>query len=689
MKSLKLAVIRAIFIQLSVLLILLLGLVVFFVATTPGTSTLFRIANIALPGSLKIHQLKGHLWHGFALESLTYQPKNAPPITLDNIRINWHVTSRYPLRIVFDEIEINQGRNHITLSGPLNGPLQLHANLPDLKTLHPSLAPLESQIIADATIYNMKEAILKATLAPGRYQLPKGNTPSHIAFERASLKAHLNPEGLKIDAYSAIDAHTTGRLNLNLPDITLSQPLKKNQAITGIAVVDIDGFDFLEELNQIESMDFIFQKPTGKLQARLNIKGTLPKPDLLGTLLLTEGKLNLPELGLILSPIEMRVKTNGNQWQANAIIQPNKGNPLTLTGNGTLKPDITGSLIASGENVLCMYTSEYQVYASPNLGFNMTPTGYDISGSVLNPNAYLAPVSFIHTQKLTHDAVFPETEKVDPNPMNLNTNIALKLGENVRINLKGIQGHVGGMLHIEQAPKQALTANGTLKLRDGRYEAYGQKLKIEQGELVFMGQQLDNPNLRVRAVREFKQTNLQFSGSNQLFDFSAENLDSPDLGTNTTVGITASGRADSPKVKLFSSPPNLSQADILSMLLLGKPVDQANKSGGQFLMRAVSAMHLDSGSKGVKMIKDLQKSTGIDFDVKNKSLGTDSSDYTKTSVTIGKSITKRVYLQYNVGLFQENSSVFTLTYLLNKFLSIKVTASDTGNGLDVTYSHSD
>jgi len=42
-----------------------------------------------------------------------------------------------------------------------------------------------------------------------------------------------------------------------------------------------------------------------------------------------------------------------------------------------------------------------------------------------------------------------------------------------------------------------------------------------------------------------------------------------------------------------------------------------------------------------------------------------------------------------VGLFQENSNVLTLTYLLNKFLSIKVTASDVGNGIDFMYSRSD
>lgn len=56
-----------------------------------------------------------------------------------------------------------------------------------------------------------------------------------------------------------------------------------------------------------------------------------------------------------------------------------------------------------------------------------------------------------------------------------------------------------------------------------------------------------------------------------------------------------------------------------------------------------------------------------------------------TSVVVGKSLSKRIYLSYNVGLSQADPNVLTLKYLLNKFFSIQVSSSDTSNGIDLLY----
>ena len=59
-----------------------------------------------------------------------------------------------------------------------------------------------------------------------------------------------------------------------------------------------------------------------------------------------------------------------------------------------------------------------------------------------------------------------------------------------------------------------------------------------------------------------------------------------------------------------------------------------------------------------------------------------------TSVVLGKSLSKRLYLSYNVGVFQENSNVLTLKYLLNRYFSVQVTTNNVGNGLDLLYTAS-
>ncbi|MDF1677085.1 MAG: translocation/assembly module TamB domain-containing protein [Legionellaceae bacterium] len=736
--------IRALILRFVFLVVVISSIVAFLVATTPGFKLTLRITNLLLPGKLTIQQLDGHLFKRLAFNTLTYTHQKQS-IALDHAVLQWHLQSLYPLNITLEALEIDQlqftddathmtldqlkltggfqkklrlngetrivlpqgilnihvetiddlmtthfklGANHITVKGALSGPWHIHADLPNLKQLHQALGDLNSKLVADATIEDMQHATLTAHLTPGNYKLPKGSTPETLHFEGASLKAHLTPQQLNVNAYSQLDKTTSTRLSLTLPKVRLDKTPPKTQSITGTLALNINSLKFLNDLTELSDIGLMFEKPSGKINALIDISGTIDQPKFVGNIALTDGKVTLPDLGITLSPVELNVKTNGTTWESHAMVQSNNGPALTLNGKGTITPELTAEAALQGTEVIIMNTPEYQIKASPNLALKKTNDAYSIDGSILIPEARIRPVSFIHTERLTHDAVFTK-QKEDPNPLNLTASVVLDIGKDVQIDLKGIQGHIDGSLHIKQLPKQALTAFGELKLRDGRYEAYGQKLDIEQGELIFLGQQIDNPNIRVRAIRHFKQTNAQFSGSNQLFDFSADNLDSPNLGENTTVGITASGRVDSPNVKLFSSPPNLSQADILSMLLLGKPADRVGKSGGQLLIQAMTSMHLNSGSKGVKMLQDLQKSIGVDFDVQNNSLGTESSDFSKTSVSVGKSITKRVYLQYNVGLFKENSSVFTLTYLLNKFLSIKVTASDNANGIDFTYSHSD
>ena len=227
-------------------------------------------------------------------------------------------------------------------------------------------------------------------------------------------------------------------------------------------------------------------------------------------------------------------------------------------------------------------------------------------------------------------------------------------------------------------------------MRDGTYRAYGQDLIVDQGELIFSGALTDSPGIHLRAIRKFSKSDSTFNNSNQLLDFSAANLDTTDIGSQTTVGVEMSGRLNAHKIKLFSVPPTLSQSDILSMLLLGKPASQASKSGGQLLMAAISSMNLDSGSKGLQLLEQLKQSLGVDVNLQNNTRYNQAANPNgnNTALVLGKSLSKRIYLSYNIGLLQQDAQVFTLKYLLNKFFSIQVSASDIGNGVDLLYTHS-
>ncbi|MGL6030368.1 MAG: translocation/assembly module TamB domain-containing protein, partial [Legionella sp.] len=243
-------------------------------------------------------------------------------------------------------------------------------------------------------------------------------------------------------------------------------------------------------------------------------------------------------------------------------------------------------------------------------------------------------------------------------------------------------------VHLKQIPQGPINATGELNVTKGDYKAYNQNLDIEQGELFFTGGAIDNPGINVRAIKKINASASSITGTNQLLDFNSSNLQNANLSGSITVGVEVTGRLAEPKIQLFSNPAILSQADILSMLVLGRPASQANKAGGQLLMTAISSMNLTGKSSGgTQLLSQLKKSTGLDFDVQtnsNYNLATNQMN-DSTGFVVGKSLSERMYLSYTMGLSQSDPNVLTLKYLLNKFFSIQVSSSTTSNGIDFLY----
>ena len=106
-------------------------------------------------------------------------------------------------------------------------------------------------------------------------------------------------------------------------------------------------------------------------------------------------------------------------------------------------------------------------------------------------------------------------------------------------------------------------------------------------------------------------------------------------------------------------------------------------------MAAISSMNLDSGKKGMQLLSQLKQTLGVDFNVQNNSLYNQKTSQVSdnTALVVSKSLSKRIYISYNIGLLQPDSNVLTLKYLLNKFFSVQVNTSDSGTGIDLLYTH--
>ncbi|KTD12184.1 translocation/assembly module TamB domain-containing protein [Legionella jamestowniensis] len=609
--------------------------------------------------------------------------------SLVNLTLNTHLTANYlntPLKanLLYQNQHLHArmtlGVNRLEINGTY--PYQWHAKatLPKPQLLSPSLTGLETSIIATASLSQFMTGQAHLSIKPGHYQFDEGNL-SKLQFSGGQLDVSLTPKNLALSGKLIIDKEKNLAMTLKLPNFQLDNHLIAKQTIEGNLRLYVNSLNFLQTLSPA------INKAQGRLKAVLKATGTIGKPSIEGKIDLTKGQISLPDWGLDFHTIQMHLQSQNKHWKTEGSLLSN-GKPLTLYGKGIFDPKVTGTLHLEGDDITLINTPEYLINVSPQLLLEIKPAMFSVKGTILIPKAQLKPQSFNNSVSLSEDVVFEGNEKT-VNPLHINTDVNLKMGDDVSLNVKGLKGFLTGAIRLHQLPQEPLNATGELTIKEGKYQAYGQDLTVDQGQLIFTGGSVLNPGLRVRAIRQFNNTSTLFSGSNQLLDFNTSNLQTMNVGSKTTVGIEVTGRLTSPKVELFSIPSSLSQADILSMLLLGRPANQANKAGGQLLLAAMSSMNLGSGANGTQLVEQLKQTLGVDVNLEsNPQFDPKSNQMTeKTSVVVGKSLSKRLYISYNYGLAKTDSNVVTLTYLLNKFFSLQVNSSLAGSGIDLLYTH--
>ncbi|GLS05568.1 DUF490 domain-containing protein [Chitiniphilus shinanonensis] len=226
------------------------------------------------------------------------------------------------------------------------------------------------------------------------------------------------------------------------------------------------------------------------------------------------------------------------------------------------------------------------------------------------------------------------------------------LGDNFKFRGYGLEADLSGALRFRASPDQALSASGAVKVDEGTYRAYGQKLDIERGVLSFTGP-LDNPSLDILAVRR---------------------------GGAVEAGVQVKGWAQSPQVSLYSDP-NVSDNEKLSWLLFGHGAENMDKGDAAVMVQALNAI-LTEGNPGEGMTDQFLETLGIDevgFGSEERAGGT-----TSQVVTVSKRIGNRL----RVGLeksFDGLSDAISLTVLLSRRWSVVTKFGTDESTLDALY----
>lgn len=225
--------------------------------------------------------------------------------------------------------------------------------------------------------------------------------------------------------------------------------------------------------------------------------------------------------------------------------------------------------------------------------------------------------------------------------------IDIDLGNKLRVSGFGLDTLLAGNLQLTQAANGP-ALHGRVRAESGTFAAYGQKLAIERGLIIFNGV-IDNPRLDVLAIRPTQE--------------------------EQRIGVTITGTARNPRVKLYSEPA-LDERSMLSWLLLGRGPDELNSRDNALLSSA--AMALLSGT-GESATTRLIKSVGLD----DLSFSDSGDQAQGTVVRLGKQISNRWYVGYERGLNATRGSWQAIYRLAQRF-TLRAQSGD-DNSLDLIW----
>jgi len=249
------------------------------------------------------------------------------------------------------------------------------------------------------------------------------------------------------------------------------------------------------------------------------------------------------------------------------------------------------------------------------------------------------------------DSLTPGTAGAAARPVRTHTPITpelavdLEIPGNLRLRGHGLSAELAGNLTVGMQGNLPV-AVGVLETTSGTLQFLGRVFTIERGKITFYGDEVSlNPELDLRLA-----TNVE----------------------GYVIWIQLLGTAEKPEL-ILASDPFLSDGDIMSTLLFGKPLHDLD--GGQQNLVTSRAGEVLAMYGSVKLQDSLSRQLGIDVISYSQGSGTDS----RASLTVGKYLSPKVLMRYEKVLDQSSSYYVHLSYFLNRNFKLESTYSEGGN----------
>ncbi|MGD9403392.1 MAG: translocation/assembly module TamB domain-containing protein, partial [bacterium] len=237
-------------------------------------------------------------------------------------------------------------------------------------------------------------------------------------------------------------------------------------------------------------------------------------------------------------------------------------------------------------------------------------------------------------------------------PFEADYDITLDIAHGFWLRGEGLEVELEGKLDIIQK-KGLPVISGDLNASNGTFIFLGRIFNLDRGTISFYGEEEINPSLDLVVTSNIESYKLM---------------------------IRLGGTLEKPEIELTSEP-ELTEGDIVSMILFGKPLDSLDEGQGDMLRSRTAEIAVAMGA--ARLSQSLSGQGGVDVVSLRSARGEGDQG---SALVVGKYLTPDLLLTYEQALKEKSTSYIVMEYTLNRFIKLETLYSNqskTGLGVSV------